>query len=130
MVEKHVEFIIKKNYFLTRFSGYPSYRTLLKSLAVLSEQELNGNVKIVFDFSDVQSFAVSYSQWANYKSSLNFITSSVPKNRIAIIGPLSEMWDGFFDCNGSFRVEEAGYNSIQYFHNSQKKAALKWMRLL
>lgn len=128
MVEKHVEFKRQKNYFLTRFTGYLSYKTLLKSLAVLSEQNLDGQLKIVLDFSDVQSLAVSYSQWANYKSSLNFLTSSLPKNRIAIIGPLTEMWDGFFEYSGNHKVEEAKYNSIHYFHNSQKKAAMKWMK--
>lgn len=124
-----VDYNQEKKFLLIAFSGSPTYKILLQSLTPFCERQFGEDMKIVLDFSGVESFSVTYSQWTNFKSSFNFVTSSIPENRIAIIGPLTELWEGIFECGGSLEMHEPRKETIQYFHNSQKQAALKWMKV-
>lgn len=117
----------KKNIITINYYDTANYRTLLKSLEDLSTQYIPRDVRIVFDFSEVQSMLISYRQISNFRQGLTSIFPHRTVSKIAIINAPHDSWGGMICSSQPIVNNDFCEFDMRCYGQHQKTEAFQWV---
>jgi hypothetical protein len=114
-----------KSIIIVRYGDFVYYKTLLRSLDGLLALKKPKRVRLVLDFSEVQSFLVSHHQIINFRKSLMSLFN-VKARKIAIINAPKASWGNIVSAHSSSREEGLPRLDLCGFEAHQKRQAYRW----
>ena len=115
----------EKNILIVRYGDSVYYKTLLRSLDELLSLKRLKRVRVILDFSEVESFLVSYHQVANFRKSLKSLLN-VKAGRIAIINAPKAAWGNIVSAHSPDREDGLPHLDLCGFEAKQKSEAYRW----
>ncbi len=118
----------KKNDVITvKYYDFIFYKTLLDSLSELLRLKIKKRFHIVLDFSEVESFFISYCQITNFRKSLKSLLPKVKASRIAVINAPKASWGDIASPSMPCMEDGSLIFDIRGFQAHQKKEAYQWV---